>query len=31
MFAGYSAPIVPKNASERLDVRAASRSDKFCK
>merc|ERR1712130_119443 len=28
---GYSAPIVPKNASGRLDLRATSRSDKFCK
>ena len=30
-FAGYSAPIIPKTASQRLDVRSASRSDKFCK
>ncbi|KAK9819828.1 hypothetical protein WJX72_002823 [[Myrmecia] bisecta] len=28
---GYSAPVTGKTAQERLDLRCASRTDKFCK
>ena len=31
LLTGYTAPIKPKTASQRLDHRSASRSDKFCK
>ena len=30
-LAGYSAPITGKNAEERLDLRCAIKTDKFCK
>jgi hypothetical protein len=29
--AGYDKPITGKTAEERLDIRASTKSDKFCK
>lgn len=31
LAAGYSAPVTGKNAEERLDLRCAIKTDKFCK
>ena len=31
LVAGYSAPITGNNAEERLDLRCAIKTDKFCK